>query len=210
MCRFTCELILSFVLASFLILHGRQLQSIRSQGIPSNICLAWQGCKETCEKQPVSSLSPKSELVRNAQCTDPKCHVHSVEERVPPRGAQRHLCDPLHHPDLEKHPDGEWWIRQWNNRREGRGFGSGSPKFKTCLALFVFLLFKIFIRCYFLKCLMFPSVVVCVSFTWAAGSRSWLKLKLETVTIFGSIASCIWVHCLRVDCSLRYLYRFFF
>lgn len=111
---FKHELNLPLILASFCILGGRQLRGmtfnrLQEEGesiiFSSYICLTRQGCKETREKQtnkPKSSLSPRSKLVGRAKCTDPNCHVHSVEERVPPRGAQQHLCDPLHRQDLEK------------------------------------------------------------------------------------------------------------
>lgn len=60
-----------------------------------------------CEEQQISSLSPKSKLFLMAQCTDPKCHVQSVEERVPPRGgALKHLRNPLDRPHLKSQSAG--------------------------------------------------------------------------------------------------------
>lgn len=40
-------------------------------------------------------LSPVSEHVCRAECTDPNRRVHFVEERAPPKGAQKQLPDPL-------------------------------------------------------------------------------------------------------------------
>lgn len=47
------------------------------------------------------ALSPMSEHVCRAECTDPHRQVHFVEERAPPRGAQKQLHDPLDRPHLK-------------------------------------------------------------------------------------------------------------
>lgn len=49
-----------------------------------------------CGQQQIGSLSPVSGPLCTARCTDPSCHVHSVVERVPSRGAQRHPLKHLH------------------------------------------------------------------------------------------------------------------
>lgn len=53
-----------------------------------------------CEEQQISLSSLKSKLVHMAS-TDPKIHVHSVEERAPPKGAQKHLRVRLYRPHLK-------------------------------------------------------------------------------------------------------------